>query len=94
MPLIDHGVATRPLLVQVSRRKRPRTRTYEDGQIVWAGTAPVECIIRNLSEGGACLEVHVAIPQDKFDLIFRSNQVRLSCAVVWRQPPKMGVRFF
>jgi hypothetical protein len=83
----DRRVAENP------RRKWPRTKTFKGGQIVWIGGGPIQCIIRNMSEGGACLEVHSPIPHDKFDLIFEASQARYSCVVVWRQPPKMGVQF-
>jgi hypothetical protein len=75
------------------RRKSPRTRTLKGGQIVWLTGGPISSVVRNLSEGGACLEVHSPIPHDHFDLIFDSDQSRYSCDVVWRQPPRMGVKF-
>jgi hypothetical protein len=75
------------------RRKSPRMRTLKGAQLVWLTGGPVKCIVRNLSEGGACLEVHGLIPHNTFDLIFDSDQSRYSCAVVWRRPPRMGVKF-
>ncbi len=74
-------------------RKHPRWRTLKGGQIVWATGGPVKCIIRNLSEGGASLEVHGPIPHDTFDLIFDSDNSRYQCKVIWRQPPRIGVQF-
>lgn len=97
----DRRVASRALdpsiedrrVAHAPRRKWPRTRTFKGAQIVWLGGGPIHCIIRNLSEGGACIEVHSPIPHDKFDLVFDADQARYSCSVVWRQPPKMGVKF-
>ncbi len=76
-----------------TRRKFPRWKTLKGGQIMWPTGGPIECLIRNLSEGGACLEVHAPIPHDKFDLVFESNGARYSCQVVWREPPRLGVEF-
>ncbi|MEW6436523.1 MAG: PilZ domain-containing protein [Pseudomonadota bacterium] len=76
-----------------TRRMHPRWRTLKGGQIVWATGGPIKCIIRNLSEGGACLEVHAPVPHNTFDLIFDSDNSRYQCKVVWRQPPRMGVQF-
>jgi hypothetical protein len=97
----DRRLANRPLDPNVEdrrvagapRRKWARTKIYKGAQIVWGGGGPIRCIVRNLSEGGACLEVHNPIPNDSFDLIFDTDQARYSCSVVWRQAPKMGVRF-
>ncbi|MGH6819169.1 MAG: PilZ domain-containing protein [Methylovirgula sp.] len=83
----DHRVA------ETQRRKSPRTRTLKGAQIVRRTGGPVKCVVRDISEGGACLEVHGPIPPNDFDLIFDSDQSRHACTVVWRQPPRMGVKF-
>src|ERR1700733_2297886 len=77
-PLVDDRRA-------VPRRKSPRTRTLKGAQIVWAAGTPLPCVVRNLSETGACLEVYGLIPYS-FDLVFDRDQTRQSCSVVWRQP--------
>jgi len=97
----DRRISQRPLdssaedrrAASTPRRKWPRTKTFKGAQITWSGGGPIPCLVRNLSEGGACLEVHNPIPHDKFDLMFDANQARYSCSVMWRQPPKMGVKF-
>jgi hypothetical protein len=80
-------------VAKTRRRKSPRTRTLKGAQIVRRTGAPVKCIVRNISEGGACLEVRGPIPPDDFDLIFDSDQSHYACSVVWRQPPRLGVKF-
>jgi hypothetical protein len=77
----------------VPRRKSPRTETLKGAQIVCLGGGPVYCLVRNISLGGACLEVHGQIPQNSFELVFDRDHSRRSCRVVWRQPPRMGVQF-
>jgi hypothetical protein len=75
------------------RRKAPRARTLRTAQIVWLGGDPVKCVVRNLSESGACLEVSEQIPRNTFDLIFDFDQSRRYCWVAWREPTRMGVKF-
>jgi hypothetical protein len=82
-----------PKLAWAHRRKSPRTTTLKGAQIVRLTGGPVNCIVRNLSEGGACLEVHGPVLQNTFELVFDRDQSRHPCRVVWRQPPRMGVQF-
>ncbi|MET0633046.1 MAG: PilZ domain-containing protein [Xanthobacteraceae bacterium] len=74
------------------RRISPRMRTLKGGQIFWSIGSPVTCIVRNLSETGACLEVHTPVPQN-FELVFDGNELRRSCRVVWRKESRIGVKF-
>jgi hypothetical protein len=62
------------------------------------GHAPlVECLIRNLSETGACLEIRSpsspSDAPDSFALIIKPENLKRSCQVVWRSDRCMGVRF-
>jgi len=74
------------------RRSSPRTKTLKGAQLFWPAGSAVKCIVRNLSETGAKIEVHSPVPAT-FDLVFDSDQTRHSCRVVWRKEPMMGVRF-
>ncbi len=74
------------------RRISPRMRTLKGGQIVWPTGTSVKCIIRNLSETGACLEVHSPVPHT-FELVFDGDESRRSCRVVWRKETRIGVEF-
>jgi pilus assembly protein Flp/PilA len=82
----DRREATEP------RRKSPRTRTLKGAQIVWADGPALRCIVRNLSQTGACLEVYGLIPYT-FDLVIDCDKSRHSCSVVWRRAPRIGVKF-
>ena len=57
------------------------------------GRSRVACMIRNLSEGGAKIEVSPVrdIPQT-FDLLVTGQRPR-SCRVVWRALRELGVAF-
>jgi len=75
------------------RRLSPRIKTLKGAQILWPTGSAVKCIIRNLSETGAKLEVHSHLVPGTFDLVFDRDRSRRSCRVVWRKEPMMGVRF-
>ena len=74
------------------RRIAPRMRALIGGQIVWPNSVPVKCIVRNLSQTGARLEVRDPVP-NIFDLVFDRDQLRRSCCVVWRKANLIGVTF-
>ena len=75
-------------------RTDKRQRTFKGGAISLVGSAARECIIRNLSDTGACLELSetTGIP-DSFQLIIRPEIITRSCEVAWRSVQRIGVRF-
>jgi hypothetical protein len=79
----------------LEQRKHPRRRTLKAGRIVLnRGFSVLTCTVRNLSDGGACLEVatSVGIPDD-FDLNFEADHSNRSCHVAWRSEHRIGVAF-
>jgi hypothetical protein len=54
----------------------------------------IECLIRNMSKTGACLEVasSLGIP-DTFTLLIRPEIIKRLCCVAWRDGKRIGVRF-
>ncbi len=74
-------------------RKSERQKTYKGGSI-YAGVAVFDCIVRNLSPDGACLQIEsdAGVP-DNFTLIIKPEHLRRSCKVAWRASRKIGVRF-
>jgi hypothetical protein len=75
------------------RRNVPRHRVLKTGSIEFSDTA-LECTVRELSGGGAALEVvsPLFIP-DRFTLFIPSEQSRRSCRIAWRKNRRMGVIF-
>jgi hypothetical protein len=92
LPIVDGSDGTEDRRVAGSRHKSPRFRTLKGAQIVWLTGVPVKCIVRNLSQTGAKIEVHDPIP-GTFDLIFDNDQSRHRCRVVWREEFHIGVEF-
>lgn len=74
------------------RRISPRMRTLKGGRIVWHPGASADCIVRNLSETGACLEVHTPVPH-VFELFLDGEKSHRLCNVVWWKENRIGVKF-
>ena len=77
------------------RRKSTRQRTYKAGELTFAGrSAAIDCVVKNISEGGAGLDVAspIGIP-DEFDLMLTGDHTVHRCKVIWRKAKKIGVQF-
>jgi hypothetical protein len=74
------------------RRRSPRRKILRRGLMFWPNGDSSECIVYNLSETGAQLEVHGPAP-NSFDLAVEGEQWCRSCAVVWRKANRVGVEF-
>jgi hypothetical protein len=77
----------------IERRRHQRVATDEPARILIDSRATLRCTLRNVSLGGACLELDpsVAVPQT-FDLIPHTSDAHV-CRVVWRRDRRMGVAF-
>jgi len=73
------------------RRKNPRRRVLKSGTISFDRGESLDCVVRNISELGACLE-RVNIPDD-FTLIVKTAKMIRLCHVVWRAGRRIGVSF-
>lgn len=71
-----------------------RQRTFKGGSISFGVAPSIDCIVRNFSQTGACLEVAgpVRVP-DNFTLLIRPELLKRSCQVAWRSDGRVGVRF-
>ena len=76
------------------KRHTARHRALKGGSITFSGGAKIDCVIRNLSETGAALEVEspIGIPDD-FTLCVNQEETKWNCHVAWRSAKKIGVRF-
>lgn len=76
------------------QRKSQRTRALKGATIVFERDAAIDCVVRNLSKTGACLEIvsPLGIP-DEFTLVILSDKVKQQCRVVWRTARRIGVSF-
>lgn len=75
------------------RRVSTRHKTLKSGRIIFENRCFVECVIRNLSQDGAKLQIEplLAVPET-FTLIFLDGTKR-RCQVKWRKGIHVGVQF-
>lgn len=75
------------------QRSATRKRIFKAGTVEFNGSN-VDCIIRNISEGGAAFEVAklVGIPHE-ITLNIPTQHVRRHSYIVWRKEKRMGVAF-
>ena len=75
-------------------RKQPRRRVLKAGTITFGEMASIDCIVRNISGAGACLEIEspIGIPDD-FTLVIKADKFTRLCHITWRKARRIGVRF-
>jgi hypothetical protein len=72
-------------------RASTRERVLKPGSIEF-GLNSVPCMVRNLSETGAALDVSSSFGlPDYFTLVLTLESKRLSARVIWRQDMRVGV---
>jgi|tagenome__1003787_1003787.scaffolds.fasta_scaffold20371018_1 hypothetical protein len=96
-PVADRRVAAIPSIGDrrlglPDRRLYYRMSTLKGGQIFWRAGSSIKCIVRNLSETGAALQVDGLVP-NSFELVLDADGSRRSCVVVWRRRTRVGVNF-
>ena len=77
------------------RRAEPRRRVLKEGKILFNHRRSViDCVLRNMSETGACLELASPLgAPEAFDLLIDGETQPRTCASVWRHDNKIGVTF-
>jgi PilZ domain len=80
-------------------QRAPIKRRYERITVMWSGTITVGrcaigCIIRNISAGGATLQVETPIVVSSVAVTLETNRIgTLRSKVVWHQGDLVGLRF-
>jgi PilZ domain len=77
----------------MERRAAPRKPVLMSGAITFADST-VNCLICDMSISGAAIEV--TNPQDipeRFNIVFKGDDIPLPCYVVWRNGDRIGVAF-
>ncbi|MBV9556227.1 MAG: PilZ domain-containing protein [Pseudolabrys sp.] len=76
------------------RRQYPRHKVLKGGMVFCDGVGSIDCVVRNLSDFGACIEFSGATrPADTFDIIIKPETHRRTCQAIWRKDNRIGVRF-
>ncbi len=76
-----------------NKRNNSRHRVLKAGSITFNGSG-INCLIRNMSNTGAALEVEnqIGIPPI-FDLVIAADHFTQHCHVVWRKEKRIGIVF-
>jgi PilZ domain len=84
------GASARP----IERRQFGRRKTSIHGLISARGRPDVPCVMRDVSDGGALLEVpHPQWCPSRFRLVIEANGFETECEIVHRTATAVGVRF-
>jgi DNA-binding response OmpR family regulator len=76
------------------RREHPRFRTLKSGKIIYKNSnCLVDCLILNMSDGGAALQAPDFIELPKHFLLEINNGPTYRCEICWQHGKKLGVRF-
>jgi hypothetical protein len=75
------------------KRDTQSQNVMKAGTILFGG-AGIDCLVRNMSGGGANLEVEsqIGIP-GSFELVIQAEHSNHHCNVVWRKARRIGVAF-
>lgn len=74
-------------------RAESRRRTLFSGKIIFNQQSSVlNCIVRNISESGACLEIEslVGVPE-RFELLVERAGIRANYRIIWWHGKRIGV---
>jgi PilZ domain len=78
----------------VETRIAPRYRVSKAATIKFVGGPPINCVVRNLSNTGAAIEVpNQGMLPERFMLDMPDDRLRLACRIVWRAEYRIGVAF-
>lgn len=83
-------------LFRDNRKATRRLINYSAWVQVDSGRKPIECLIRDMSDTGACLELTPLIgplPQTFRLWLDKNGNVQRTCEIVWRRAYYVGVRF-
>lgn len=85
--------------MSMTELKAPCRRRYERATVMWSGTLVVGrreigCIVRNISAGGATVQVESPVVVSSVAVTLESARVgRLRAKVVWIRGDLVGLRF-
>ncbi|MBL1406312.1 MAG: hypothetical protein COC17_03945 [Hyphomicrobiales bacterium] len=78
----------------MEKRAHARTPARDLSEIFLVGTNHAfACMVQDLSETGAKLQVSCGILPNKFALVNHTKRTRTLCKTIWRKNTMIGVRF-
>ncbi len=85
---------TDPALHSAEDRKAPRPRTYVGGKLVYGDYFSVDCVVRDITDGGARVQISCDQPvPDQLFLVDLRSGIAYEARVAWRRYPQIGLAF-
>jgi PilZ domain-containing protein len=76
------------------RRAISRQRTFLKGLLTFNnGNSSEDCLVRDLSESGAQIEMPLPRAPDDFDLLLPTRGLRKRARIAWRNGVRIGLEF-
>ena len=76
------------------RRASIRHRTLKQAKVVLHDSSTIDCIIRNISEGGAHLDFTDPVPlPDHFEVLIVASNALVPAERIWERGKAAGVKF-
>ena len=78
----------------IEKRAHARQRVLKGGKLAFDGGGGIDCMVRNISESGARLDVvsPMGLPRS-FTLLIEADHFRRRCHSVWSSDRQIGVAF-
>ena len=78
----------------VEKRAYARHRVFKGGRLAFNGGGSLECTVRNISQGGALVDVAspIALPK-QFTLLIGADHLKRRCHPVWTHDTRIGLAF-
>jgi hypothetical protein len=88
------GIGLQAMNETPEKRIAPRHRVLKQGRLAFDGGGAVDCMVRNLSDTGARVEVisPVGLPE-AFTLVIPADKFTRRCHAVWSHDKRIGVAF-
>lgn len=68
------------------RRTHPRSRVLKSAKLVLGNSSVFDCVVRNLTNAGACVEIqNIIVLPKRFHLSFDGGRSNRACKLVWRR---------
>ncbi|MCF6320168.1 MAG: PilZ domain-containing protein [Rhizobiaceae bacterium] len=74
-------------------KRASRRRPANDLSQILFGNQAIGCLVHNISDEGAMIEVSTSQVPDRFILLNYKSANRMVCEVVWRDHLRIGVKF-
>lgn len=78
----------------IDRRTAQRFRVFKGGTLGFAGGGGTACTVRNMSSGGAAIDLDDAVElPPSFTLSIACDRIVRDCRAVWRNDRRVGLAF-